>query len=104
MFPYFESCPLSSITFEPPSHLETLILAIPDGFCGPELDVPDSVCRLTISIIPPSQHLLVLHFGRESRLRVLEGGADLSHIGSRRVFARLSEPTLRYFRTFFDGD
>jgi hypothetical protein len=49
----FEKCRLSGLTFESPSHLESLSLSIPDEFAGDRLQVPDSVRRLSLGVSAP---------------------------------------------------
>jgi hypothetical protein len=103
--PCFSSCQLSSLTFESPSHLVALMLAVGGDFCGTEIEVPSSVCLIEFSFDNTDRPPLVVDFDRDSRLCCFKCYCDCRFLATRRAFSRFSERTLKYFREVFsDSD
>jgi hypothetical protein len=98
----FHSCPLSSLTFESPSHLGTFTIDLSTDFCVTELDIPSSVCFVAFAVRAPCRSVVV-HFPRDSRLCTLACYRQSAVLATPRVFARLSERTLKYFRELFSS-
>jgi hypothetical protein len=94
----FESCPLSSLTFEFPSHLGAIALDLGKDFCGTEIEIPDAVCAVEFRTDTLSPRLVVVRFGGESRLCSFKCRRYQGVPGTRGVFLRFSERTLKYFR------
>jgi hypothetical protein len=101
----FEKCRLSVLTFESPSHLESLSLGIPDEFAGDQLRIPDSTRRLSLALNAPwtSGGAIVVGFGRFSHLSYWQCTTagycrDLPRPPNRGVFLHVSSKTLQHFR------
>jgi hypothetical protein len=100
----FEKCHLSVLTFESPSHLESMWLNIPDEFVGDQPQIPDSVRRLSLERTWPwtSERAIVIGFGRFSHLSYWQC-AKVGYYRSRSrlnrgVFVHVSSKTLQHFR------
>jgi hypothetical protein len=102
----FESCAISVLTFESPSHLESLWLRIPGDFAGERLQIPDSVTSVFFELSHVPGPTIVVQLGLDSRLSHFRcRRTQISSLvrGSRGVFLHASTKTLRYFRDVIDG-
>jgi hypothetical protein len=104
---------LSTLVFESPSHIEELSLSLYDDYSGQQLGIPDSVMSAYFELKGDWTGVLILHFGRDSRLRPAGFRVDRRRdrylrsffnrwarrrVATRRIFARFVEGTLKAFR------
>jgi hypothetical protein len=62
----FSGCYLRHLSFGTPAHLTELSLAIPSGFQGGEVHIPDSVLSLSLLLGPGFELPVLVQFDRES--------------------------------------
>jgi hypothetical protein len=86
---------VSAIEFESPSRLIELELSIPYEFQGTQIQIPNSVRRVSLEITSLPNGPIVVDFGRDSRLAQFGCKGDWMHPVTRGVFARFSERTLK---------
>jgi hypothetical protein len=79
---------LTGLVFESPSHLAELSMVITGNPDGRGISIPDSVTSLRITSKSADKGVLVIIFGRESRLRTFAFATDL----------RICNPFLTYGR------
>jgi hypothetical protein len=104
---YYEYA-VSEMTFECPSRLTAIAVAIASDFWGTELAIPDSVTSLALDRGERTRPLKVVEFGRGSslasfkrfwqRTRVHRQACQRGRFGPVRFFIRFSEPVVKGFR------
>jgi hypothetical protein len=95
----FHDASLCVLEFQSPSHLLELPLDCSSSFRGTEIQIPDSVLRISFALDRGQKHAILMLFGRGSRLVHFRPSTGLRY-QTRRVFARFSEATLKSFRAF----